>query len=210
MKAETRNRLRLLGAHKALYIVTLAVMLLITESVYYFIQAAPTSEKLTVCFVDTAGATLGSYDRICAQFGDNTHAAFVSRQNTDAFALPGNEGQALEDELVRQGADVLILRDDDLALLAAKGRLARLDRTPLTPQEEGLTCIDGICYGILIDGIDLTGMGDAFWGYKDGTAENNRYICAAVLEKADGRDEALAALADFAARLSLREENGSK
>ena len=111
---------------------------------------------------------------------------------------------------MRQGADVLILRDDDLALLAAQGRLARLDRTPLTPQEERLTCIDGVCFGILIDGIDLTGMGDAFWGYKDGTAENNRYICLAVLEKADGRDEALAALADFSARLSLREENGSK
>ena len=105
---------------------------------------------------------------------------------------------------------MLILRDDDLALLAAQGRLARLDRTPLTPQEEGLTCIDGVCFGILIDGIDLTGMGDAFWGYKDGTAENNRYICAAVLEKADGCAEALAALADFSARLSLREENGSK
>jgi hypothetical protein len=185
--------LKILAKHKTLYAVTLIAVIAFTLLFYNFLDARPNPDVLTIGFVDAAAATLSSCRDVAKHFSPDARDAHVSRLNTDASVLAGTTpAQKLYEALINESADMLILDKDNLTLLAEEGYLAPVPE----PSDPKLAIsIDGICYGYLLDGADITGNQDMFIGYKGDKPENNQYFCAAVLEGCNNTEYALAAMA---------------
>ena len=88
-------------------------------------------------------------------------------------------------------------------LLAAAGKLEPISlSTVVSAQEAELVTYDGVCYGIVLDGVDLTGKGDAFYGYKTDEPSQCQYFCAAVLARCNNKDAALDAVTALGNRIA--------
>ena len=175
--------LRLLLKHKLLYIVTLTVAVFITASIYFYIDSQVRDDTVTVGFVDASAATIGSYDHITRAVTD----VYVTESYTPA--------DSMEDALLKESADILLLDQFNLKLLAAAGKLEPVSLSAVvSAQEAELVTYDGVCYGIVLDGVDLTGKGDAFYGYKTDEPSQCQYFCAAVLARCNNKDAALDAV----------------
>lgn len=188
--------------HKVLLIVLLLVAILFTEGVYFYVDAQPDPDALTIGFVDAMPSTVGFENRICAFFQGGMHlekvrSIYCSRITTDSYIVEGvTAAQTLSDYLLGDSVDFIILDQFNLQMLAEAGLLAAVPNAaaPMTQQEAELVTVDGVCYGIVIDGADLTGQGDVFFGYKPEKQEEQQYYCAAVLNGSNNVGQAIEAL----------------
>lgn len=194
--------LRILAKHKTLYAITIIAVVAFTLLFYNFLDARPNHDVLTVGFVDAAAATLSSCSDIAKHFSPDARDAHVSRLNTDASVLAGTTpAQKLYEALINESADMLILDKDNLLLLASEGYLSPID----APSDDKLAItLEGICYGYLLDGADITGKQDMFIGHKDDDPKKDQLFCAALLADCNNKELALAALAKLEDTLVLQ------
>ena len=196
--------LRLLLKHKLLYIVTLTVAVFITASIYFYIDSQVRDDTVTVGFVDASAATIGSYDLISQAFAPEARNIHITRAVTDVYVTESyTPADSMEDALLKESADILLLEQFNRKLLAAAGKLEPVSLSAVvSAQEAELGTYDGVCYGIVLDGVDLTGKGDAFYGYKTDEPSQCQYFCAAVLARCNNKDAALDAVTALGNRIA--------
>lgn len=177
--------------HKTAIIITLIAAVFAVITVVSLINAQPSDSVLTVAFVDAAGCTSGSCERIARSFDQNARDAYESTYNNPSYATPGAVPHlVLQDSLLGQSADLLILDQVTLELLAKADLLL-----PLTPEDPAYAqTLNGICYGFIIDGADLTGSMDIISGYKAPDAKDSQFFCAAVLKNCNNKELALSGM----------------
>ncbi len=193
--------LNFLQKHKAPIIITVIAVIFAVITVSNLIEAQPSDSVLTVAFVDAAGNTSGSTERIAKSFAPHAKQAFATTYNDPAYAIPGADpATVLRDGLLDQSADVVILDQVALEVLAKANMLS-----PLTCKDDRYAQkVDGVCYGFIIDGADLTGSLDIIAGYNAPDVKDRQFFCCAVLNGCNNKTEALAAMDSLQERLILQ------